>query len=219
MNSEGLIQRAMHMVQSASASLVARTTGLLLVAVITLSGCGGGSGGGSTTDGGATDTTARCGETTSARSTTSICATFPALGGSQVAVSGAIYLKFSASTDPLMVEQSDIVVQDSLGQSVAGSVAASGARKDILFRPDLPLSYGERYTATLYMPASTAVRSLVAVYSWSFDTASSAAAPAIAAHQPASGAVDVGVDTVPIWCSSTAPWTRPASRCRSSSKA
>lgn len=145
-----------------------------------LSSCGGGGGGsgGSATD---TQTTARC--DSRARSTATVCATFPSAGASQISAAAKIYVKFHSSTDALTVTNAQIVVTDSLGDVLGGSTVASGIRKDVLWTPAELLEYGEQYTVSVQVPAPAA-RGMTTLFSWTFSTASSADAPAVVLWGP-----------------------------------
>lgn len=177
---------------------------LPLVLGMALAACGGGGGGGQDSgSGGQTLATCAARDGVAARSTLghdAVCAVYPQTAGADAPVTAHPYVKFSRAMDPQSVPGNFSLV-DSGGTPVLGSALYDASRKDLVFTPSQPLSYGEVYTATV--GAGTTDLSgtpVAAAFSWSFTTVPGSAAPSVSNGGAIDGSTDVpvsgGIDIV-----------------------
>jgi len=103
-----------------------------------------------------------------------VVSTSPAAGATGVAVTTTVTAAFSANMNPSTINTSTLLLRDSFGNPVAGSVAYSSATRTATFTPSSSLQQAKTYTATMKGGTSgvkdTGGQTMLSDYSWSFTT-------------------------------------------------
>ncbi len=155
--------------------------GWLLIAALSISGCGGGSNSGGT------------GQQTTPPTVVEVN---PTNGSTGVAVSLTnINVIFSELMNETTLNTSTFTLTGPGGAAVPGTVSFPSGEQTAAFTPSANLAYDTEYTVTITTGAeSMSDVALAANYSWSFTTAP-APAPSVASFSPQNGASGVSLNT------------------------
>jgi methionine-rich copper-binding protein CopC len=148
----------------------------------------------------ATDTERQSGSVTTTATVTglpTVTQTTPANGAVNLQLNTTVTATFSNAMDATTLTTSTVLLADSLGNSVSGTVTYDATSKTVTFTPSAKLALDTTYTATILGGSGTTVvrdtsgNSLAANYTWSFTTDTPTAGPTVTSVTPANNATGV----------------------------